>query len=268
MAGRYLNCKSVGRAQPKPKRLLAVTGDQWQTILLAVEDSFETNPSWRRDYAIIFIGAALGMRRGEICLYERQHFRDLDGYDVIYVPTLKQSEKIQFTCPACSKRCRVKMASSGLQFRCPFCANVGTVPKREATQASGAVEVPVDIVEDKTKNFILDYIDGMRADQRYLFEAEGRPGYHLSPGHVNRIFNTYSVLAGLDPKISFHSLRHSRGVKIYSLFKDMKLCQNALRHKDIATTQVYANIDEEQKQHYRAELNKKAFDPLKKRKSK
>lgn len=270
----YIGSKSIGRTQrgvKKPRVLLTVTADQWESVLQAIEDD-TTNLHQIRDYALVFLGAALGMRRGEICLYERKHFRDLDKYDVIYVPTLKQSEKIQFTCQQrtvdgdrCGRKCRVKLSSAGQKHRCFRCGKESDVPDLLPGQTSeGVVEVPVDIVEPQTVGFIFDYLENhMRPDQRFLFET--KPGYHISAGHVNRIFNTYSVAAGLDPKISFHSLRHNRGVKLYTMFKDMKLCQNGLRHKNIATTQIYADLDQEAKDHYREELAKKAFDPLKKR---
>ncbi len=266
----YVNCKNIGRTQQtgkKPKSMLVITEDQWISILHAIEDDASSNVNWRRDHAIIFLGAALGMRRGEINLYERRHFKDLEKYDVIHVPTLKQSEKIQFICTNkhCGRKCRVKLDKAGHMHECFRCGKPSPVPEKKPSQKTeGVAEVDVDVVEPQTVGFILDYLENqMRPDQRFLFE--GRNGYHISSGHINRIFNTYAQAAGLDPKISFHSLRHNRGVKLYTLFKDMKLCQSGLRHKNISTTQIYADLDQAAKDHYRSELSKKAYDPLKKR---
>lgn len=275
--GLYATTKQIGRPQKgdkKPKAIKTVSDEQWVSILQAVEDSSKINPRWERDYAIIFLGAALGMRRGEICLYERDHFRDLNQYDVIHVPTLKRSERIQYTCKGttadgdkCERKVRVKASSAGHMHRCYRCGKYGEVPKLpNGRESSGVVLVDVDIVEEKTVGFILDYIERMRPDQRFLFES--KPGYHISDGHVNRIFNTFTLAAGLDPKISFHSLRHNRGVMMWSRFGDMILCRDALRHRDIKTTQIYADLDLEKKEKYKAELDKRAFDPLKKRRQK
>lgn len=272
----YTLNKGVGRSQKKPRSVLSVTDDQWKDMLQAVEDSKDVNPNWQRDYAIIFLGAALGMRVGEIILLERRHFEDMDQYDVIHLPTLKQSEKVQFICRGtnvrgepCGRKVRVKVSSAGKPHECYRCGHISEVPEPRSGNhsSSGVVEVDIEIVEPQTVGFILDYLaNEMRPDQRFLFE--GKKGYHLSSGHCNRIFNTYAGRAGLDPKISFHSLRHNRGVKVYSLFKDMVLCKQALRHKDVATTQIYADLDNEQRMRYREELSRKAFDPLKKRRSK
>lgn len=274
----YLNSKNVGRLKDgdkKPKSLKAISLDQFRAILQAVHDSEPINENWRRDYALIYLGGALGMRVGEIALYERSHFSDLEKYDVIHVPTLKQSEKITFVCPGmthegeyCGRKSRVKLSSAGQMHKCFRCGKSNPVPKaKNGATSTGIVLIDVDIVEDKTRLFILDYLDEIPADQRWLFESSN-PKYHLSKGHISKIFNTFAAAVGLDPKISFHSLRHCRGVTVYSQFKDMVLCKSALRHKNVATTQIYADLDLEQKQHYREELNKKAFDPLKRKRSK
>ncbi len=266
----YIASKSIGRTQDtgeKPDLLKAITQEQMADILMAVEND-HTNSKWVRDHAIIFLGAALGLRRGEVCLLERNHFRDLENGDTIHIPTLKQSKKIEFVCPnaRCGRKCRVKLSSAGKDHKCSKCGTVSAIPEsKHGSSAEGVVDLPIDIVEPQTVGFIFDYLDNqMRPDQRYLFEsAKDR---HISAAHVNRIFSTYATAAGLNPKISFHSLRHSRGVRIFSMFKDLVLCKNALRHKNIATTQIYADLDQEAKDHYRSELAKKAFDPLKKRK--
>ena len=245
-------------------RLKAITVDQWKSVLQAIEDSEMQNRQWERDYAIVFLGGALGMRVGEICLYERKHFRDFEKHDIIHAPTLKQSEKIQFTCHHCERVCRVKLDMSGKEFKCSKCNKTGRVPEVKSKTVDGIPEVDIDMVEPETSGFILDYLKNkMRKDQRFLFEGRTK-GYHISSGHVNRIFNTFASAAGLDPQISFHSLRHCRGVRVYSLFKDMVACKLALRHKNIATTQIYANLDQEQLQRYKAKLSETAFDPMKK----
>ncbi len=273
----YTNCKKVGRTQDrgkKPKSLKSVTIEQWQAMLQAVEDSAHENENWQRDYALIFLGASLGMRVGEIILFERRHFADLEKYDVIHIPTLKQSEKIQFVCPGttvkgerCGRKSCVKLSSAGKPHRCYCCGETNIVPDVKGTRThAGIVEIDVDIVEEKTVMFILDYLDTLPPEQSLLFE--GRKKKPMSSGHANRIFNTFVCRAGIDPRVSFHSLRHNRGVRIYSRFKDLVLCKDALRHKNVATTQIYADLDQEQKDRYRKELNKEAFDPLKKRRSK
>lgn len=257
-----------------------MTSEDWKLMLEAVEATQDTNSHWQRDYALIFIAAALGMRRGEVRLFERRHFKDLESHDTILCPTLKQSEKIQFACKgalhtgeACGRICRVKADSAGQEHKCYRCGEYTVVPALKGKPQSGVVEVPIDIVEEGTSGFILDYLDNtMRPNQKYLFVPEGRWGKEsdkpLSEQSVTTIFNTYLLAAGLNPHYSTHSLRHQRGVRIYSLFHDLVAVKNALRHKNIKASQVYADLDAETKERYKAELEKKAFDPLKKRKKK
>ncbi len=264
----YLNCKNVGHTGvrgAKPDSIKAVTTDQWHAMLECIEAD-STNKKWRRDYAIVLLGASIGMRRGEVRLLERDHFRSLEKYDIIHVPTLKQSVKIPYSCKHCLKKFRLKLDKAGKQYTCSSCGKVGNVQELKANQhADGVVEIDVDMVESWVVGFIFDYIDNhMRPDQRFLFE--GRRGKTMSLGHVNRIFNTYAAAAGLDPKISFHSLRHSRGVRMYSMSKDLVLCKDALRHKNVATTQIYAKLDQEAKENYRKMLEKTSVNPLKKSK--
>ncbi len=288
----YLNCKGIGRDHLKGKKksqsVKAITSEQWQAILEAVEDSAPNNRNWRRDWALIFLSGALGMRVGEARFLERSHFSELVSSDVVHVPTLKQSEKISFVCQhtgsdgeRCGRKMRIKMSSAGKMHKCYRCGKSSPVPETKGKIITDFVLVDVDIVEEKTVGFIMDYLENqMRPDQQWLFDKRvskkktlnlfgtkpKKP--YISCGHANRIFNTFAVAAGVDPRVSFHSLRHHRGVFVYSLFKDMVLCKDALRHKNIATTQIYAGLDMEQKQRYREELNKKAFDPLKKRRQK
>ncbi len=275
----YINTKNQNRdgvtvkKSDKAPSEYVIRDDDWKKMLDACEETQPNNPRWERDYALIFLGAALGMRRGEICLFERNHFRDLEQHNVIYAPTLKQSDKIQFVCrgldssgDVCGRRCRVKASSAGQEHRCHRCGSIGVVPVPKGKLSTGVVEKTVDVVEPKTVDFILDYLDHMRPDQQFLFEGRSQ-GQHVCEVHVNRIFNTYAQLAGLSGKLSFHTLRHYRGVKLYSLGKDLVLVKDGLRHKDIKSSQVYAGLDQEQKDDYRMKLNAKAFDPLRKRKS-
>ncbi len=73
----YLNSKAVGRGNKKIKALRAMTHADWLLVLDEVEMSAtrDANTNWQRDYALIYLAAKLGMRRGEIILFRRQHFR-------------------------------------------------------------------------------------------------------------------------------------------------------------------------------------------------
>lgn len=70
-------------------------------------------------------------------------------------------------------------------------------------------------------------------------------GRELIPKRVQNNFRNYIKLAGLNPKLNFHSLRHTfaswlvqKGVSIYEVSK-------LLGHSDIKMTQIYAHLSSE-----------------------
>lgn len=271
----YLHNKNVGKGNRKLQSMKAMTLDDLRVLLDTVKASAATNAKWERDFAMIFIAAALGMRRGELRLFERKHFADLERDGVVHCPTLKQSEKIQFICAGnlhdgqpCMRTCRVRATAAGQVHKCYRCGTERVVPVPKGKLQSGVILVDIDIVEEWSTAFILNYLnETMKPEQRFLFEADGRWGNlktdkPISEAHVSQIFNTYLIAAGLDPRYSTHSLRHRRGVQLYSQFHDLVAVKTGLRHKNIKTSQVYADIDQETKDRYREQLSKAEFNPL------
>ncbi len=276
----YIHSKGVGRVQQGQKKsdgMKALRLEDCQLLLTTVEASAPTNPKWRRDYALILISAALGMRRGEVRLFERKHFADLERDGIIHCPTLKQSEKIKFVCAGnmhdgqpCMRQCRVKASSAGTLHECYRCGTKRMVPVPKGKLQSGVILIDIDIVEEFTTAFILNYLnETMRPEQNFLFEASGRwdnlkCDKPISEAHVTQIFNTHLINAGLDPRYSTHCLRHRRGVQLYSQFHDLVAVKTGLRHSSIKTAQFYAGLDEETKQRYRDQLNKPEFNLMSK----
>lgn len=63
--------------------------------------------------------------------------------------------------------------------------------------------------------------------------------FKLSRRRARGLFKHYAHLAGLNSKLSFHSLRHFRGVQLYSAHRDIQLVKESLRHRRISSTEVY-----------------------------
>jgi integrase len=249
--------------QHKTDQDLFLTQKQVEVLLAAVEKSGKErfNARWKRDHAAIFLGFSLGCRVGEVCLLERRHFLDMERADTARIPTLKQRQTVVFSCPTCHKRCRVRADRGGEQYQCAKCGGHGTVPT-VPLETHGIPEKDLPFIEEQVIAYIKDYLErDMRPDQRWLFE--GRKGYHVSKAHLERIFGTYVLAAGLSPLYSWHSLRHGRGVRVHSLFNDLAFTRDALRHKNIASTQVYARLDPERKAEYKKQLERGALSPLK-----
>jgi site-specific recombinase XerD len=71
-----------------------------------------------------------------------------------------------------------------------------------------------------------------------------RNGGHLSPRQVQLRFKHWLEVAGIDPKYSVHSLRHTFAMNLYRKTGDLRLVQTALGHKRITTTEIYARTDD------------------------
>ena len=91
---------------------------------------------------------------------------------------------------------------------------------------------------------LLEYCKDMREDA-WLFP--GTKGKGLTTRHVRRIFKEYIVRAGINPVISAHACRHTRGIALYESSKDLVWTAQELGHADVATTMVYMHVSPERR---------------------
>ncbi len=86
--------------------------------------------------------------------------------------------------------------------------------------------------------------------QRYLAKREsgplftGRDGERITSRHAQRRLGQWLKAAGITRKASPHSLRHTFATRLYAKTSDILLVKEALRHRSIASTLVYARADE------------------------
>jgi site-specific recombinase XerC len=69
----------------------------------------------------------------------------------------------------------------------------------------------------------------------------GRP---IRAGDLSTRFGDYLVRRGL-PHITPHQLRHRYGTALYQKTRDLLLVKELMRHEDVSTTQIYAQLADE-----------------------
>ncbi|MGD8881538.1 MAG: site-specific tyrosine recombinase XerD, partial [Desulfobacterales bacterium] len=106
--------------------------------------------------------------------------------------------------------------------------------------------VPIGMHAREKINHYLKTARSMRLKQMsspYLFIA--RAGKPMTRQGFWKLLRRYAILAGLNKKITPHSLRHSFASHLLEGGADLRAVQIMLGHVDISTTQIYTHVTRE-----------------------
>lgn len=102
-------------------------------------------------------------------------------------------------------------------------------------------------ISKRAYEWVLRYLDARRDKEKALFIAyrgknDDLAGRRLSVRSIERTVKKYSMQIGLPIKVTPHVLRHSYATDLLLQGVDLRIIQEFLGHRNIATTQIYTHV--------------------------
>ena len=94
------------------------------------------------------------------------------------------------------------------------------------------------------KKLIRAYLDYRKSGGDYLFPSQRNP--KMTPSAIQQVFKRWAAKAGLPKRYSIHCLRHTYATMLHKASGyNLRLVQKQLGHSSVSTTQVYADVLDE-----------------------
>lgn len=176
---------------------------------------------------------------------------------VVHFLNLDQIEKL-LSMPNSSKRAGLRdrailesLFSTGLRI-----AELVSLNKEQIRLKSITKDLEVGIVgkgnhprtvyfSERAVKYLKRYLKTRQDNEKALFvNYRGRKGAsrRLTSRSIEKILKKYALLAGLPANTTPHTLRHSFATDLLSKGADLRLIQEFLGHRNIATTQIYTHV--------------------------
>ena len=97
------------------------------------------------------------------------------------------------------------------------------------------------ILSKKWIHNLKKYLKRKKIPSEFVFSKKN--GTPITSDTIERMVKKYAIKAGINKKVTPHTLRHSFATHLLEGGADLRLVQEMLGHVDIATTQIYTHLD-------------------------
>ena len=129
-----------------------------------------------------------------------------------------------------------------------------SLERDELTVRGKGDKLRIVFVSNDARGALRDYLDQRKDECPFLFIRHDRGRGRKNPEDVGaltsrsieRLVHQYAAIAGINKKISPHTLRHSFATDLLMNGADIRSVQSLLGHSSITTTQIYTHITNQQ----------------------